>query len=510
MISIFYSTGFKNSVEAAIDREERLDELVVMKDMATLSTQSERSDIIVDEKGISVSPNWQNTLPPVLFPEHASFSENTLLGIIFCHLNNFEKAYLYLKDVPLILPVVDMVNRLLHSVVMEDALTSAIDRDFVGQHNLAVALQYGHWNRSITADEIESSYKKALTLAAPAELKAFAAKQFVIFLTDTGRSAQAAHLAESYLPLDVSVDGQTELKVALCNAWMNQLIVPYDLDLLEKLKHTLWECLQKYEADGRSAESALLLIDASQVANISNSFTESLGYINRAIDILRNEELGELLGSAQLRKGMILYTWAQNGQPQFYRTALQTLQDALNTFTREKAPDVFADIHHHLGVVYSEIQDEVKKKAVWAAVSVSSFTEALNFYNKVDYPYEFAMICHNFGNAYTKYPAAVHSDNYDKALAWYREALDIRTAEHYPLERCNTLYNYLDASWLAANPTEAFNEDRFNEMWRMATELKELAYNETLRADAETQIAKLIQLKATFNDSVVLTSHLNN
>ena len=34
--------------------------------------------------------------------------------------------------------------------------------------------------------------------------------------------------------------------------------------------------------------------------------------------------------------------------------------------------------------------DEIKRKGVWAAVSVSSFNEALNYYNKVDSPYEFA------------------------------------------------------------------------------------------------------------------------
>ena len=47
------------------------------------------------------------------------------------------------------------------------------------------------------------------------------------------------------------------------------------------------------------------------------------------------------------------------------------------------APDIFAEIQHQLGRVYAEIPDEVKKKGIWAAVSVSSFTEALNFYNKI-------------------------------------------------------------------------------------------------------------------------------
>jgi tetratricopeptide (TPR) repeat protein len=455
-----------------------------------------------------VSPDWFNELPPVLFPEATAFSPEALLGLLFCRLNNFEKAYQYLDNETALLSVADIQNRLLHNVLMDDSTLNQ-PMHFESQHNLAIALLYGHWQHAMSAEEIERRFLQALTLKASRERKAFTVKHYGLFLIDMGRSSDAIELVESFLQSHMSVVAQTEMKAVLCNAWMSQLVVPYDTDLLEKLKTTLWECLQQYEARCRHAETALLLIDASQVANISNSFSESLGYINRAIDILRKEELQELLGSAILRKGMLLYTWAQNGQPQFYRSALQALQDALQTFTRESAPDVFADIHHHLGVVYSEIQDEVKKKAVWAAVSVASFNEALNFYNKVDYPYEFAMICHNFGNAYTRYPAAIHSDNFDKALAWYREALDIRTARDYPLERCNTLFNYLEASWLAANPSEAFNEDRFNEMWAMATELKALAYNDSLKQDADMQIEKLIQLRGAFSQTDIEPQHTN-
>ena len=495
MISIFVSTDYERKVADAIASEYRLPELVTLLGQNHAAASSAPASITVCENGIKVFPNWHNTIPPVLFPDNIAYSSETLLGIVFSFLSNFEKAYTYLAHQPDLLAVVDLLNRIVHSVMPDEAWLVGNDSSFTFLHNKAIALQYGNWQQPKPVQEIQKAYEAALMAPAVPEQQALTVKHYATFLNDIDQPCQSAQLIETFLANQLSPDAQIELKAVLCAAWLKKIAVPYDEALLEKLKDTLWTCLQHYEKAGRNAETALLLIDASQVANISNSFAESLGYINKAIGLLLAENLTELVASAQLRKGMLLYTWAQNGQPQFYRAALQALQEALTVFTREAAPDVFADIHHHLGVVYSEIQDEVKKKAVWAAVSVASFTEALNFYNKVDYPYEFAMICHNFGNAYTKYPAALHSDNYDKALAWYREALDIRTAVQYPLERCNTLYNYLEASWLVGNPDESFNQDRFNEMWAVASELHSLTTDEALKAEVAEHMTQLIRIK---------------
>jgi hypothetical protein len=401
------------------------------------------------------------------------------------------------------------MNRLINNEQMDGGIPGIAMEDFTSLHNRAIIFQYGAWQEVKSFSETAAVYLKALECTTNAERKAFTVKHFAAFLTDTNQYQQAEQLIEIYLSTAISADASNELKTVLCNIWLKQLTVPYDQVLLEKLKATLWDCLQYYEANHRSTETALLLIDASQLANISNSFAESLGYINKAIAILQAENLTALMGSALLRKGMLLYTWAQNGQPQFYRTALQVLQEALIIFDRENAPDIFADIHHHLGVIYSEIQDEVKKRGLWAAVSVASFTEALNFYNKVDYPYEFAMICHHFGNAYTKYPAALHSDNFDKALAWYREALDIRTAAHYPIERCNTLCNYLEASWLTGNAGENFNADRYDEMWAMANELLLLTNDDGLKAEAVQHMEQLKKLKENFNTEAAETTMIS-
>jgi tetratricopeptide (TPR) repeat protein len=127
-----------------------------------------------------------------------------------------------------------------------------------------------------------------------------------------------------------------------------------------------------------------------------------------------------------------------------------------------------------------------------------SFNEALNYYNKVDFPYEFAMICQSFGNAYTKYPASLHTDNYDKALAWYREALDIRTVQNYPIERVLSLSNYLEASWFVGNKDD-FDQERFEDMMNIANEILTISNDPDIVENTKADIEKLLTVKANLS-----------
>ena len=100
---------------------------------------------------------------------------------------------------------------------------------------------------------------------------------------------------------------------------------------------------------------------------------------------------------------------------------------------------VFADIQHHLGMIYAEIPDEEKKKSIWAGLSSAAFQAALEIYSETADTYEYASVCNHYANALINYPEAKLSDNLEKALFYYDKALSIRTAETYPLERALTL-----------------------------------------------------------------------
>jgi tetratricopeptide (TPR) repeat protein len=488
MILCAVSTEQKQAVLAAIDQEYRLGELVTMQELP-----AETTDMVVSDT-ITVLPGWKNEQPPILFPT-VPFSSAAYIGLVYALLGNGEKTTTLLTDHPQLSEPAQLLFCLQQAqpLPMLEIDVHTI-MDYYKLHNRAIALHYGATQQLIDFELLQQLYERALQQAIYNDHKAFTAKHYAVLLTDSGLLQDAEILLEETLALSLTEQAVIDIKNALCHVWMQQLTVPYNPELLEKLKTNLWTCLEYYEAQQQAVLAGLVLTDAAHIATISNSFSEALGYCNRAIDIFETEILEEMAAQAQLRKGALLQAWAQNGNPQFFRAAMQAYQHALKVFTRDAAPAVFADIQHQLGKVYAEIPDEIKKKGVWAAVSVASFTEALNFYNKVDYPYEFATICHSFGTAHTKYPLALHSDNYDKALSWYREALDIRTAVAYPFERVLTLSNYMEASWYAGNKTE-FDEDRYNDMVVRANEILLLSNDSAICKQAKEHLGKLEQLK---------------
>ena len=98
------------------------------------------------------------------------------------------------------------------------------------------------------------------------------------------------------------------------------------------------------------------------------------------------------------------------------------------------------------------------------------------------------------GNALTKYPAAIHSDNLEKALFYYAEALQIRSAEDWPIERAVTLLNYVAACWDLGLAENDANRPLFEQMVAYATEAGRLTHDPTIIREAENQLEKLEEL----------------
>jgi hypothetical protein len=345
------------------------------------------------------------------------------------------------------------------------------------------------------AEKIHYYYNAAIDSAPSDEHQAYSAKNYMNFLFDINEKALAEKIGKDTLKLHLSNDAKAEINNILCQIIISNLTVPYDQEVLASLKDTLWTTLTHYESQNRNVEVAMLYDSASYVANISDSFSESLGYITKAIKIFEEEGIDEFYYNAIYKKALLLYTWAKNGNPQFFRPAIDAYQESLKYFKKDDYPYIFADIQHHLGVIYSEIPDEVKKKSIWAAVSSSSFLEALWIYNKKDYPYEYALVSNAYANALTNYPQAIHSDNNEKALYFYNEALEIRSAAQYPFERSLTLLNYLEASWNADNSADENNMERFKDMWSKCEEIISLNVDEKFVSEAKEHLEKLEELR---------------
>lgn len=507
MLKIFVDSEQFEEVKSIIQHIERLDEVVSVQEKNAQNEQNEDFGFLsVHKHKIHLPLDWANHLPPYLFPFSLDFTQNNVLALAFMLLGNYEKAYQFASSNETLLQDIDMMNCLQHGVPfmldLESSVIESEEEQYRFYHNAAIKAHYGELNHFFHVSNTKNLYKKAIELAPNDEYKAFSAKHLATLLLDLDELRLADEFLQRTLALNISDWAKMELHT-LCNSlWMKQLVVPYDADLLEKIKQNLAALLQFYEAKGAKIPVALLLIDASHIANITNSFTESLGYISKAIHSLEEENLPEFLGNAQFRKGTLLFTWAQNGNPQFYKGAMEAYQQACKVFTKENHPAVFAEIHGYLGVIYSEIPDEAKKKGIWAAVSTSSFKEALSYFTRETHLYEYAMLCNNYANALTKFPSGVLTDNYAKAMEFYEEALEIRNAIEFPYERALTLLNYLEACWyVSQDESEQAQQALYQKMLAAASEIENLVDDSALISCANEHLLRLKEL-AEINDFV--------
>lgn len=505
MLSIYTSAQNIDQINHIIQSQHRMEELVVVKDFLEERPINSGHTIIINANGISFPPDWFNINPPYLLPEFIMIDDQILLGMIYHKLGNYQTAKSLLSNHGALWSELEHIVSIKNNAeINPDHLTVETYQDFDDyrlMHNHAIVRHYSmKWTEDVK-DKIQYYYNAAMDSAPNEEYLAYTAKQYISFLMDIRDYTLAEKIANDTLQRAISMDAKIELEYLLCQIWMTKLVVPYDVTLLESIKDKLWNVLTWYEKSERPTELALLLEDASHIAGISESFAESLGYITRAIKIYNDEELDELYYNAQFKRGQLLYNWARNGQIQFFIPATESFQQALKYFTKDDYPEIFADIQHLLGVIYSEIPDEVKKKSIWAAVSHSAFLEALSIFNKETMPYQYAMVCNSLGNALTKYPTAIHSDNFEKALFYYNEALEIRNATYFPFERSLTLLNYLEAAWHADNSVDEYNPERFQDMWNKTEEVITINAGPQFVADAKDHQTRLSKLKEIITTS---------
>jgi hypothetical protein len=503
LLYVFYQYSLDGpTIHEYVESVDRLNEIVTVQQADTIMP-SVSNAIYINENRIHILPDWLDKRPAIVFPSEIPFNKNYFLGTIFGMLGNEEKYPQYFTGYPAMLYTFDLIKSITNADEADAALENILGRtqflhpfeNYAFNHNVAIALNYGHYSNEINAEAIDAHYADAVQLAFEPSYKAYTLKYYATFLIDNGNSNAAMRLLNQQDIKLLDDYPKFSLERIWCQAAMQQPEFASNAEELAQLKNRLWNTLQFFDTHNHKTIAAFLWMDAANIANLSNSYSESLGYISKAVTYFKEEGQHEMTAQAQLVRGRLFYDWAQSGNPQFYRSALEAYQEALMVFSKEEAPEVFAEIHQQLGVIYAELPDENKKRSIWAALSATSFAEALDYYNKVDFPYEFGMICNNFGNAYTKYPQGGKTDNFEKALNYYDEALSVRNAVQYPAERAVTLLNYLEASWKVSNPSEEFNAARYDDMIAKVTEIKTLTHDEQLIAEAAKHAQLLQQLE---------------
>ena len=442
--------------------------------------------IVVNKKGIKVMPDWFNNSLPVLFPGQMPNTREHLLTLVMFYSGLTEDALNMSKDTEL--------NELITEMIFPSDKAKWLESFFSGHdlwHNRAVLEFYMGVTSEASAEEL---FKMALEEEVSSELKAYSAWHYSIFLQDRGNNQEAYDLLTSYVLMDQLEEAARKalqfeqircLKELKGHQMAGEEFISY--------KALIWEVYSYYRGLNATLLEAQLCREMALVAQMEESFSEALGYINKCIHIYLAEQLPEMEADAYMLKGMLLHQWAKTGAPQFFQQSINSYQKALHVFKQESTPHLFAHIHHQLGVLYAEMPEENQKRALWAAVSATSFKEALQFYSADNFPWDYAMVCHNYATALMKYPDAVRSDNVAKAIGLFEEALKIRT-EDAPHERCVSLLNYLEASWEAENVNDVIEKARIQDMRDKALEAFSLAPNEELKDRARQHLDSITQV----------------
>ena len=496
MYYAYVITDEKALIEACIATADSLSEVVGVLTPQDNVPDTSLPQIWVTNRYISCPLDWQDAAPPYVLPQ-LRFSPEYLLALIFFKLDNHAVAFQYLSENEPLFQHLALMAHLQQTYGLTSFMTQVAESF---PHNLAIVHHYGSIVPPVDFATVKSYYQQALINNEDAELHAFTAKHYANLLIDVHQETEAEELLTSILSLKpISKKARYSIQSLLSQVLLTKLSVPYDTMLMKQITQMQQECIRFFENISWKVNAALLLIDASEVANMAQSYAESLKFINRAIQYFKSEEIPTFIGEALYRKATLLYTWSKNGSPQYYKSAINAFQDALKVFKKEAYPQKFADIHHNLGVLYAEIPVTDAEQAIWSAFSASSFQQALEYYDKTNFPYQYAMVCNNYAIALMNFPPAKLHDNYQKAANLFEEALHIREASHYPFERALTLANQLELYWLTHNENEDAAQQKYQEMINKAQEIKQLVDDATLLEQANGHLEQLEKLKLVLN-----------
>ena len=491
MLTILTTTDSSQTVLDAIASLDRLNELVhITTDSETIE---DLKTLVVNSDEIIIPLDWYDLEPPYVFP-NTPFTYENLLALVFYKLGNQQKAFEFVSEES---PIYYHLLIATHLQFGYGISPSMVDFCYnTSSHNNAVLNYYGVIENPQDYSQLKKGFSEALLKAENDEIKVFTAKHYLNLLLDAGDLDTARQLAKEQLIIAISEDAKNAMNTHLAGILMAQLQLPYGD---EKLNHVLdlqLLSISHFESKGLNIQAGMLLVDAAEIANFKEDFITSKELINRAIQYFKQEDIPEFLGEAGFKKAILLYTWSKNGSPQYYKAAINAFQDVLKIFKRDTHPQKFADVHHNLALIYSEIPVGSDEKPMWTAFCASSFKEVLAFYTKEQYPYENAMASHNYATALMDFPPAKIHDNLKKAAGLFNEALEIRTVKEYPFERALTLLNQLELGWLTHNENSSEELKKYEDMKAKAEEVKTLVNDEGLLLRVENHLIELEKVKS--------------
>jgi tetratricopeptide (TPR) repeat protein len=432
---------------------------------------------------------WSQEVPPLLFNSTVPYSEWHLRELVSgLTLAEFDRA-LFSGEVLRNLDRIQAIRR------GEAPDPQSVEDKGLGHseyHNEAVLCQYTIDGSQETVLQTARLYEKALDAPAPHDRKALTARLYADFLLDLDQYPPAVQVLEDFLRYAESPQARYFIKAGLVQAHLAYMEVPFDADVLRLLRADLQDCLNFFNDYGFTLEEAQLLKQGARINEMEGNYTEALRCLTKVEQLFEAEDSPYALASTHKDKGLLLLTWAQNGQPQFLAGAQQALGKALEFFTRQTDPHQYADIKQHLGLVYLQRANDPEKGAMMAAYSAGAFQEALEVFRDAD-PLQYAKACTNYAGALHELPGGNPQSRLERAQELLKEALSIRTAE-YPYERAISLLNMMETRRALAQVRGDALAPLWAELQAYADEIDQLVDDVQLKESAFELVRSLNEL----------------
>ena len=451
--------------------------------MAPAPDATDGMTLVVDDRGVRPALPWGDAVPPYVLPSLPLSAESLAFYLELSEATEpTEAARTRLPDDVAHLTAL-VRGGLSHGRVPEgDDWRSAHDRAVL-HHYAAIALA--------DPEAAAAAYERALVAAPDMASFAFSAWQYATLLLDLDRPARAAAILARVEDDELSEAARMAIRAIRLPAMLQGGGAELAPDTLDALREDAAALERWYDERDEPLRAALLRLDRAQLLQRLGRFAEGVAVVDAASRTLEEAGAAELFAAAALRRAEVQHAWAQAGARDQFAKAMESFQEALAVFDRDRAPHVFGAIHHQLAVLYAEMPVEPAKRPMLLALAGQSFEAALAVFDVAQHPLHHAEIRANYGNALLRCPESQLRDPAARAVAELRTALALYEAHAATGPQALVRLNLLEALWQLGFRDDAEGAARLAELEAVHAGLAALPVPASLHGDVERWRARL-------------------
>lgn len=263
------------------------------------------------------------------------------------------------------------------------------------------------------------------------------ANELAVLLDVAAYAAGLAPTIESEFPLDGEL-----LALALAASAAFDLEQGRSADAAEKIKRAV----EAARGSSPVLAATLLAQHADIMATMPGApWTPVVAAVREANRLASNCKLPMLRAELSMKLGMVLQN-AANGQRGPLLEAANAYQAALQFgVTAATQPEMFAQLQNNLGLVYLSMPAIEASQQLRTGIAVQSFRRALEVYSREEHPDMWASINMNLASALVYAPSSHPQDNLIQAVEIYEDVLTIRCRAKDPVAYALVLLNQANA-----------------------------------------------------------------